>query len=80
MEEVRVAPIGRDRIEFAIGADRLREFEPHAEAARRLLKGRVVWNINSTAMGGGVAEMLQPLIGYARGLDIDIRWAVVDGD
>lgn len=80
MEEVRVAPIGRDRIEFAIGADRLREFEPHAEAARRLLKGRVVWNINSTALGGGVAEMLQPLIGYARGLDIDMRWAVIDGD
>ena len=44
------------------------------------LHGRVIWNINSTANGGGVAEMLRPLLGYCRGLGVDARWAVISGD
>src|SRR5262249_23676813 len=48
--------------------------------ARALLAGRTVWNINSTAVGGGVAEMLQSLLGYARGAGIDARWLVIQGD
>ena len=47
---------------------------------RQLLEGRTFWNVNSTARGGGVAEMLLSLIGYARGADIDARWVVVPGD
>src|SRR5205823_13091482 len=50
------------------------------ERARKLLAGRVVWNINSTAVGGGVAEMLQSLLAYARGAGIDARWLVIGGD
>lgn len=53
-------------------------------AAERLgrakLAGRRVWNVNSTARGGGVAEMLGPLLGYARGAGIDARWVVISGD
>ena len=37
-----------------------------ADAAREL-HGRVIWNVNSTANGGGVVEMLRPLLGYSRG-------------
>ena len=40
------------------------------EAAKRLsqrLAGRTIWNVNSTAQGGGVAEMLRSLVAYARG-------------
>ncbi len=52
--------------------------------ARRLgrseLAGRRIWNVNSTARGGGVAEMLGPLLAYARGAGVDARWAVVAGD
>lgn len=33
----------------------------------RALRGRVIWNVNSTARGGGVAELLRPLLGYSRG-------------
>lgn len=43
------------------------------------LSGRVFWNVNSTAVGGGVAEMLLPLVGYARGAGIDARWLVIGG-
>lgn len=43
------------------------------------LRGRIVWNINSTAQGGGVAELLRSMVGYARGTGIDCRWAVIGG-
>jgi trehalose synthase len=34
----------------------------------------------STASGGGVAEMLQVLVGYPLGAGFDVRWLVVNGD
>jgi trehalose synthase len=45
----------------------------------RDLHGRVIWNVNSTAKGGGVVEMLRPLLGYCRGAGVDARWAVISG-
>jgi len=53
--------------------------EAVAADLRGRLDGRVVWNVNSTASGGGVAEMLRSLLSYARGLGIDTRWAVIGG-
>ena len=44
------------------------------------LAGRSVVNINSTASGGGVAEMLQVLLGYVRGAGIDATWLVIEGN
>ena len=49
------------------------------EQAARELHGRVIWNVNSTAKGGGVVEMLRPLLGYCRGAAVDARWAVISG-
>ena len=46
---------------------------------RALLDGRVVWNISSSAVGGGVAEMVRSLLAYARGAGVDARWAVFQG-
>jgi trehalose synthase len=48
--------------------------------AVRELHGRVVWNVNSTAKGGGVVEMLRPLLGYCRGAGVDARWMVISGE
>ncbi len=50
------------------------------EQAARELHGRVIWNVNSTAKGGGVVEMLRPLLGYCRGAGVDARWAVISGE
>ena len=44
------------------------------------LAGRRIWNVNSTARGGGVAEMLVPLLAYARGAGVDARWLVIGAD
>jgi hypothetical protein len=41
------------------------------------LGGRRVWTVNSTARGGGVAEMQRTLLPYWRGSGIDARWLVV---
>ncbi|MBW3661526.1 MAG: glycosyltransferase [Actinobacteria bacterium] len=43
------------------------------------LSGRTLWHVNSTAEGGGVAEMLSTLVPYLRGGGIDARWAVIEG-
>ena len=55
-------------------------YEAVAEATQAALGGRAVLNVNSTATGGGVAEMLQTLLAYARGAGVDARWLVIDGD
>lgn len=45
-----------------------------------MLADSSVLNVNSTGAGGGVAEMLQTLLSYARGAGIDARWLVIEGD
>jgi len=37
-------------------------------------------NVNSTLVGGGVAEMLRSVVPLARSLGIDARWHVIKGD
>ncbi len=43
------------------------------------MSGRSIINVNSTAKGGGVAEMLHWLLRYIRGTGIDVSWYVMDG-
>jgi len=50
------------------------------ERARRMIDARVIWNVNSTARGGGVAELLQSLVAYVRGAGFDCRWRVIAGN
>jgi trehalose synthase len=59
--------------------DRFEDFARRADEGRALLDGRVVWNINSTAQGGGVVELLRSLVPYARGSGVDARWIVIEG-
>jgi trehalose synthase len=78
-QEVPVRPRSLDRFRAVLSPAHWEALEGAAEEGRRLLDGRVVWNVNSTAKGGGVVELLRPLVGYARGAGIDARWAVIDG-
>ncbi|HKO92300.1 MAG TPA: glycosyltransferase [Polyangiaceae bacterium] len=45
----------------------------------KTLAGGAIWNVSSTARGGGVAELLHSLVAYARGAGVDCRWAVIGG-
>jgi hypothetical protein len=50
------------------------------ERGARELRGRVIWNVSSTAKGGGVVELVRPLLGYSRGGGVDARWVVIGGE
>ncbi len=43
------------------------------------LRGRAIQHVNSTAVGGGVAEILSRLVPLTRELGIDVRWDVIKG-
>lgn len=80
LREVQVEAEPLERFAEVIGGQRTQRLLADAERARAALDGRVVWNVNSTAAGGGVAEMLQVLLAYARGAGVDTRWLVIDGE
>jgi trehalose synthase len=68
-----------DRLAPLLGKEAVEHAKSIADEVAGRMRGRVWWSINSTAAGGGVAEMLRSLIAYARGLDIDARWLVIGG-
>jgi trehalose synthase len=80
LEEVEVTTLDPDRLRSVLSAQALVAFEHTLTRGRDLLASRTFWNVNSTAQGGGVAEMLRSLIGYARGGGSDARWVVIDGN
>ena len=80
MEEVIVRPISLERLAAILPADRVDRLEVAAQRARAAFGDRVVWHVNATAHGGGVAEMLQTLLAYGKGAGIENRWVVLDGD
>jgi len=43
------------------------------------LKGKVVQHINSTSVGGGVAEILHRMVPLLRELGVDTRWDLIKG-
>lgn len=71
----------RDLREFLTVHDeeRVNQTMRRAAALNKRIGERTVWNINSTAVGGGVAEMLQSMLAFTRGLNIDARWLVING-
>src|SRR5262245_6570206 len=79
LQEVSVASLSPERFESLLGPA-WPQVDEAIDESRRLLKGRVVWNVNSTARGGGVAELLQSLIAYARGAGVDVRWLTISGN
>ncbi|HET7244115.1 MAG TPA: glycosyltransferase [Streptosporangiaceae bacterium] len=67
-------------LEPVIGGPRYVRLVQAADHIRQRLAGRTVWCVNSTATGGGVAEMLQVLVGYVTDLGVSIGWLVITGD
>ena len=58
-----------------------REVDGVRQAARRVaprLDGRTVWMVNSTAVGGGVAEMLPTVVSLLTELGVATKWAVIE--
>lgn len=58
-----------------IGENEIGEIQLIAEK----LRGRKILNINSTATGGGVAEILSRMIPLLKDLGLDVHWEVIKG-
>jgi len=80
MQEVEVGSIPLSRLADVLPPERVERLEASAVRARGAFGDRVVWHVNATAHGGGVAEMLQTLLAYGNGAQIENRWLVIDGD
>ena len=76
-QQVSIPPLAPDRFGPLLGEDAWREWKQAIATAREVFAGHAIWHINSTARGGGVAEMLQSLLGYARGAGVDARWFTI---
>ena len=80
LDDVPVTALPPERFADVLSSEGMAEFEAMIGRGRELLASRVLWNVNSTARGGGVAEMLRSLMGYVRGAGIDARWVTIGGD
>jgi trehalose synthase len=80
MFEVNVSCRGVDSFAELLGTERVESVKRLGEAVQTLIGARAIWNINSTPAGGGVAEMLRSLLRYARGLGVQVRWLVMEGN
>jgi trehalose synthase len=78
--EVQIDAAPLERLAPLLGAPRAEKLQAYTVLARTLLADRVVWNVNATASGGGVAEMLTTLLAYGRGTGVDTRWLVIEGN
>jgi trehalose synthase len=79
LRTVEVEQSSIERFQPLLDAERWHVLERTMRTFAQSMRGRVLWNINSTASGGGVAELLASLIPYDRGFEIDERWVVIEG-
>jgi trehalose synthase len=67
------------RLEPVIGSERANTLQSAAVEISAALSGRALISVNSTAKGGGVAEMLHWMLAYVRGAGVDVNWYVIEG-
>jgi trehalose synthase len=75
--EIRLEPLPLALLRPALGASRWSHLDSALAEARPALAGSTIWMVNSTAVGGGVAELLRVLVPYWCAAGIDVRWVVV---
>jgi trehalose synthase len=80
VNEEQLVPLEPQRFRHLLNPARAAQFDDALSIARRELAGTTFWHINSTAAGGGVAELLQSVLCYLPGAGINTRWLVIDGD
>jgi trehalose synthase len=79
VQRVELSPTPLERYGPLLGDDAFATFRDALHDFARATRGRVVWNVNSTGRGGGVAELLGSLIPYDMAAGVDERWIVIEG-
>ena len=75
LQKVAVGRWSLDAYEGIVPAPILAELREHARA----LKGARILQINATACGGGVSELLRSAVPLLRDLGLDVDWGVISG-
>lgn len=78
--EVALVPRSHAPWEALLGQERWEILEHTVALGQLVFANRAMWCVNSTADGGGVAEMLRTMLSYMRGSGMQARWAVMAGD
>ena len=77
--EVTLPTLSLDRYRPIVAKECIEEVRNLAKAVDAMIGGGAVWHVNSTAAGGGIAELLPTLLGYLRDRGLDARWLVITG-
>jgi hypothetical protein len=80
MDDIALAPVRWGSLAPCIGPDRMSMLVSALDSLADRLGGRPIWNLSSTAAGGGVAEMLHTFLGYAEAGGVATRWLTIEGD
>lgn len=75
LQQVRVTPKHIDDYIPIVGEERIKNLKKLAEP----LKNKRVLNLNATAYGGGVAELLKTQVALMHDLGLDVDWYVMSG-
>ena len=78
--EISPGPKLKDYEAYASLFPTVKQFLKDVEPVVKKLKGRKVCMVNSTAKGGGVAEMLPPYLRICRQLGLSFDWVVMQTD
>jgi trehalose synthase len=73
-----LVPVRPKRLEDYVGSAGAEAVE-RLRAAAEPLRGLRLLQVNSTAFGGGVAELLRPHVALLNDLGIETRWVVLEG-
>jgi trehalose synthase len=80
VHEIAVPPRPTARLLSVVGDGDVDRFRAALARAGTALGSGTLWHINSTAEGGGVAELLRANLGYLAGDGLRVRWAIFEGD
>ncbi|HEX8205842.1 MAG TPA: glycosyltransferase [Solirubrobacteraceae bacterium] len=80
IEHVEIHPLPFERFGSVLDEEGHKALDQLVAHAQDVFRDRTVWCINSTAQGGGVAEMLASLLAYTSSVGVDSRWVVLNGN
>lgn len=78
MHSVPVAARSTESVLASLGPTGQGQLDDALERLHRKVDGRRLWHVNSTAKGGGVAELLSSLLPYCAGAGVPVGWLVLD--
>lgn len=80
MQQVALTARPTESVLPSLGVAGRARLDDALERLRQTVDGRRLWHVNSTARGGGVAELLSSLLPYAIGAGVPVGWLVLDVD